>query len=51
MPPALTWKMGIEIELMEPPGGSREALARTVAARVGGSVERHGVSFGKSDSS
>ena len=40
MPPALTWKMGIEIELMAPPGGSREALARTVAARVGGSVER-----------
>ena len=32
--------MGFEIELMAPPGGSREALARTVAARVGGSVER-----------
>jgi|GEM_PF-283930 len=36
----LTWKMGFEIELLAPPGQSREALARQVAADIGGSLER-----------
>lgn len=36
----LRWKMGFEIELMAPPGGSREALAAAIAQRHGGSVRR-----------
>ena len=36
----VSWKKGFEIELMAPPGRSREDLARAVAARRGGKVER-----------
>ena len=36
----IDWKIGVEIELLAPLGSSREALARQVAARVGGSATR-----------
>lgn len=36
----LSWKTGFEIELLAPPGATREDLARRVAARHGGRVRR-----------
>ena len=36
----LCWKIGVEIELMAPPGRSRADLAARVAARHGGQVRR-----------
>jgi hypothetical protein len=36
----LTWKMGFEVELMAPPGGSRADLAERVARRLGGRARR-----------
>jgi hypothetical protein len=41
--PALSWKMGFEIELLAPRGQSRESLARRIAADIGGSVERFSI--------
>src|SRR5438046_853017 len=35
-----SWKKGFEIELMAPPGHSREDLARIVAGKKKGSVQR-----------
>jgi hypothetical protein len=37
---ALSWKMGFEVELMAPPGGSRADLAGRTARRLGGAVRR-----------
>ena len=34
------WKIGVEIELLAPRGGSRETLARRVAKRIGGTATR-----------
>lgn len=36
--PVLTTRVGVEIELLAPPGGSRFALAEALAAEMGGSV-------------
>jgi hypothetical protein len=36
----LSWKIGVEIELMAPPGRSRADLAARVARRLGGRVQR-----------
>lgn len=36
--PVLTWKIGVEMELLAPPGRSRRDLAHRVAAARGGSV-------------
>jgi hypothetical protein len=38
--PQLTWRMGVEIELMAPRGRTRADLAERVAARLGARVER-----------
>ena len=36
----LPWKTGFEIELLAPPGISREDIAQAVAKRIGGSAGR-----------
>ena len=36
--PTITARVGVEIELLAPPGGSRFALAETLAAELGGAV-------------
>ena len=39
-PPALSWRLGVEVELLAPPGRSRKDLATAIANHYGANVRR-----------